>query len=147
MMKGATPSASGSMPEHDMGHGGVAAMRHFVDLARIDAALSTDGLGELVERLVGQLGQPLECPNVHHDGADARDHVGAEGLLLVEHRVHRDGRAGREVEQRRDDRRRAEVEGDGEVAFGGVAGLHRDQDVIDDNGGHLVVVRAQHRAE
>src|ERR671916_353369 len=50
----------------------------------------------------------IERGVVHHRGRDARDHVGAERLLAVEHRLDRSGRAGLEVEQRRDHRRRAE---------------------------------------
>ena len=57
-----------------------------------------------------------EHRRVHHRGRDAADDVGAVGLLAVEDRAHGDGRAGREVEQRRDDRRRAEVERDAEHA-------------------------------
>ena len=49
---------------------------------------------------------------VHHRRRDPRDHVGAERLLRVEDRAHRLRLAGLEVEQRRDDGRRAEVEGD-----------------------------------
>ena len=56
--------------------------------------------------------QPAQRRRVEHRRADPRDHVAAERLLLVEHRGHRDRRAGDQVEQRRDHRGRAEVEGD-----------------------------------
>ena len=78
MMNGATPKRLGVDAEHDVGHGRVAGEGDLVDLRRAHAALLADGLRQLVERLVGEPGQPLERPVVHHDRADARDHVGAE---------------------------------------------------------------------
>jgi len=48
----------------------------------------------------------LERRRVEHRCRDARDHVRAERLLRVEDRAHRDGLAGLEVEQRRNDCRR-----------------------------------------
>ena len=67
-------------------------------------------------------------------------------LLLVEHRLHRQRRTGRQVEQRRDHSCRPEVERDGESAPCRVAWLEVDQYVVYDHSGHFVVVFAQHRA-
>ena len=88
---------------------------------------------------MGERGEPAERVGVHHRRADPGDHVGAEGLLGVEQGRDGDRGAGREVEQGRDDGRRAEVEGDAEEARGGVAGLDVDEHVVDDHGGDGVV--------
>ena len=98
--------------QHQRGHRGVARERRFVDVQRVDAALAADLLGELGQRLVRGVAQPAEGGRVHHRRADPGDHVAAEGLLLVEHRGHRDRGAGDQVEQRGHHRGGAEVEGD-----------------------------------
>ena len=72
--------------EGDLGHRGVARDGHLVDLARVDPGLGAHLRGELGQRLVGQLLQLLEGVRVEHRGADPADDVGAEGLLVVEHR-------------------------------------------------------------
>ena len=102
--------------ERELRHRHVAAQRDLVDLARVDAGLGAHLLGELRERLLRAGLQRVERALVHHRRADARDHVGAERLLAVEHRAHRGRRARLEVEQRRDHRGRAEVVGDREAA-------------------------------
>ena len=91
--------------------------------------------------------QPLERVLVQHDRRDPGDHVRAERLLLVEDRAHRLRQPRLEVEQRRDDGRRAQVEGDRVAAAARVAGFHVDQQVVGEDGGHLPVGRAQHAAE
>ena len=80
----------------------------------------------------------LERAVLDHGRRDAGDHVGAVGVLAVQARVHRERLARRQVEQRRDDRRRAEIEGEGVTALGRVAGLDRDQLVVDDDRSHVV---------
>ena len=54
--------------------------------------------------------QDAECVGIEHRRADARDHVGAERLLPVQDRAHRERLAGLEIEQRRDHSRRSEIE-------------------------------------
>ena len=83
--------------------------------------------------------QRLERARVEHRGADARDHVRAERLLQVQDRAHRERLSRLEIEQRGDDRGRAEIECDRVAALRGVAGLDVDQQVVDDHGGHLPV--------
>ncbi len=91
--------------------------------------------------------QPPERVRVHHRRGDPRDHVGAERLLLVQHRAHRGRLARLEVEQVRDDGRRAEVEREREPARGRVARLDLDQLVVAEDGGHLPVGVAERPAE
>ena len=74
--------------------------------------------------------QAAERVCVEHRGGDAGDHVRAEGLLPVEDGRHGCGLAGLEVEQRRNDCRRAEVECNRVAARRCVAGLDGDQDVV-----------------
>ena len=120
--------------QRELGHRRVAGERDLVHLVRLDAALLADLLRQPVERLVREPLQALEGRVVEHRRGDARDDVGAERLLAVQHRRDGDGRAGREVEQRRDDGRGAEVEGDAVAALGRVAGLDVDQQVVDQHG-------------
>ena len=99
--------------ERELRHRRVAAERDLVDLLGLDARL----LAHLARRARRASPARASCSvaervGVHHRRRDARDHVGAVGLLAVEHRAHRERLAGLEVEQRRDDRRRAEVERD-----------------------------------
>ena len=75
---------------------------------------------------------------------DARDDVGAVGLLAVEHRVHRGRGAGGQVEQGGDDGGGAEVEGDRVAGAGGVAVLDVDQQLVDDDRRDLEVAAPQH---
>ena len=75
-----------------------------------------------------------------------RDHVAAEGLLLVEHGGHRDRGAGDQVEQGRDDRGRAEVEGDARSATPVVSpGSTSIRVSSTDDRGHLEVGRCRRR--
>ncbi len=69
------------------------------------------------------------------------------GCWRVEHRAHRLRLPGLEVEQRRDDRRRAEVERERVPRRGRVARLDVDEQVVADDRGHLPVRLAQRRAE
>ncbi len=128
----------------ELGHRGVAGQRDLVDLGRVDLSLLADLAGQLVQRGVGGGGQPAQGLGVDHRRADPGDDVAAERLLLVEHRAHRDRRAGCQVEQGRDHRGRAEVEGDRVAALRGVTRLHVDQDVVDDDRGEAEVVVPQH---
>ena len=99
--------------ERERGHRGVAGDGDLVDLGRVDAALArTPRAASSASVSCAAALQPVERLGVHHRRADPGDHVAAERLLLVEHRAHRDRRAGGQVEQRRDDGRGAEVEGD-----------------------------------
>ena len=147
MMNGATPSGSGSMPSTQRGHRRVAGDRHLVDVGRVDAALGADLDRQRGQGLRRRALQPAEGLGVHHRGADPGDHVAAERLLLVEHRGHRDRRAGGDVEQGGDHGGGAEVEGDGVLRLRGVARLDVDQRLVDDHGGDLEVGRAQHRRQ
>ena len=79
--------------ERELRHRHVAAERDLVDLAGVDARLRADLLGQLRERLLRALLERVERALVHHRRRDARDHVGAERLLAVEHRAHRGRRA------------------------------------------------------
>ncbi len=133
--------------QHQRGHRGVAGQRHLVDLVRLDPGLGEHLAGQLGQRRLRQVPEPLRGVGVHHRGADPGDHVGAEGLLLVEHRGDRGRRAGRGVDQRGHDRGGAEVEGDREPARGGVAGLDVDERLVDDHGGDLVVGLPQHAGQ
>ncbi len=134
-------------PERELRHRHVAAERDLVDLARVDARLGADLLGELRERLLRARLERVERALVHHRRADPGDHVGAERLLAVEHRADRGGRPGLEVEQRRDDRRRPEVEGDREAPRGRVARLDVDQLFVADHRGDVPVGAPEDAAE
>ena len=140
------PQGSRVDTEHYVGHGGVAGEGDLVDLRRRDASLLADRDGQLVEGLVRETREPVERARLQHDGADTRDHVRAEALLLVEHRLHRERGASGQIQQRRDHRRRPEVERDGEHAPGRVPRLDSDENVVDDHGRHLVVARSKHAA-
>ncbi len=133
--------------ERDVGHRRVAGERDFVDLPRSHARLLTDGKSQLGERLVCSRAEPVERAVVQHDARDAGYDVGAERLLPVEHRVHSQGRAAREVEQGGDHRRRTEVVRDREQPLGRVAGLDVYEHIVDDHGSGLVPRFAQHRAD
>ena len=69
------------------------------------------------------------------------------GCCMFRIELHRRRLARLEVEQRRDDRRRAEVERDREAACRRVAGLDVDQHVVDEDGGDLPVGARSVRAE
>ena len=125
--------------ERDLDHRLVAGDDDLVDLGRIDAAFGAHLVGELLQRLVRVRPQHVERAVVHHDRRDPRDHVGAEGLLRVQDRLHRLRLAGLEVEQRRDDRRRPEIERDRVAAAARVALLDVDQQVVGEHGGDLPV--------
>ena len=120
-----------------MGHRGVARQRDLVDLARSTPPSSHTSPVSWSSACVGERAEPVQRVRVHHRGADPGDHVGAVGLLRVEHRRHRDGGAGGQVEQGGHDGRRAEVEGDAEPALGRVARLDVDEHVVHDHRGHL----------
>ena len=133
--------------ERDLDHRLVAGDDDLVHLGRIDAALRAHLVGQLLQRLVRVPLQHLERVVVHHDRRDPRDHVGAERLLRVQDRLHRLRLPGLEVEQRRDDGRRAEIERDRVAAAARVALLDVDQHVVGEHGGHLPVRAAQRAAE
>ena len=111
-VNGAIDSGSGIDAERDLDHRLVAGDDDLVHLGRIDVRLGAHLVGELLERLVRVPLEPLERVVVHHDRRDPRDHVRAERLLRVQDRPHRLRLSGLEVDERRDDGRRAEVEGD-----------------------------------
>ena len=134
-------------PERELGHRHVADDDDLVDVGRRDARLLADLARELGERLVRARLERAERAVVEHRGRHARDDVGAVRLLAVEHRRHRGGRAGLEVEQRRDHRRRPEVERDRVAARGRVAGLDADQHVVAHHGGDVEHRLAQDLAE
>ena len=95
MTNGATPSGSGSMPSASAVIVALPATRDLVDLAPASTLALGAHLGrQLGQRLVRGRGQPAERVGVHHRRADPGDHVAAERLLRVEHRAHRDRRAG-----------------------------------------------------
>src|SRR6266568_6783040 len=60
-----------------------------------------------------------------------------ERLLHVEDRAYGPGLAGLEVEQRRDHSRRSEIERERVATAAGVPCLDVDQQVVDEDGGHL----------
>ena len=141
------PSGSGSMPSTRWVMVALPATRDLVNLIRLDVASGADRLRQLGQGLLGQLLQLVQGARVHHGGADPGDHVGAERLLLVQRGLHRHRGAGGQVEQGGHHRGGAEIEGDTEPAAGGVAGLDRDEHVVDDHRGDLVVRLAQRPAE
>ena len=138
MMNGAMPSGSGSMPS-----------TRWVMVALPASATSYTSAGSAPPsahtsaaspaRVSGQGPQPVQRRRVQHGRADPADHVRAERLLRVEHGRHRGRGPGGQVEQRRDHRRRAQVERDAEPAGRGVPGFHADQHVVHDHRGDLVV--------
>ena len=134
-------------PERQLRHRHVAAHRDLVDLLRRDACLLA-GLGrDLGERGMHARAQLPECRRVEHCRGDARDHVAAERLLLVEHRAHRHRLAGLEVEQRDNHSGGADIERGREAATAGIAGLDVDHLLVDDHGGHREPGRPQHAAQ
>ena len=130
--------------EGQRGHGRVPRERDLVDLFRLDVSLAADFLGELLKGLAGQPAEALQRVGVEHRARDARDDVGAERLLTVEHRSHRHRRARRQVEQRGDRGRRPEVERDRMEALGRVARLDVDQELVGHDARHLVRRLAKH---
>ena len=134
-------------PERDLHHRDVAAHRDLVDLARRHVGVGEDLGGQLGHRLVGAGLQRPEGLIVHHRRRDAGDHVGAEGLLAVEHRAHGRRLAALEIEQRRHHRRGPEIEGDGKAPGGRVPGLDIDQLVVDHDRGDVEVRAAQGAAQ
>ncbi len=130
-------------PERELRHRRVAGERHLVDLAGVDLALLADLLGELLQGLAREVAQALERGRIEHRGRDARDHVGAEGLLAVQPRAYGERRAGGEIEQRRDDGCRSEVERDRVAAIGRVARLDVDEEVVHDDARDAEVRLAQ----
>ena len=89
----------------------------------------------------------VQRSRIEHRRADPRDHIRAERLLGVENRAHRGRLAGLEVEQRRDAGGGAEVVRDRVAARRRVAGLDVQQQVVDDDRGHIPVRVAQCLAE
>ena len=133
--------------ERDLRHRGVAGEHNFVDLIGAHTAGFEHLEGQLGERLVGEVAELRERVGVHHRRGDAADHIGTEGLLLVEHAADRDRRAGVEIEQVGDHGRGAKVDRHREAATRGVARLDSDQLVVGDHGGDLEVGGAQRFAE
>ena len=130
-------------PQRKLDHRHVAGDDDLVDLRRVDARFLADLLSQGRERLVRLGSEHGECALIEHRGADSRDHVCTERLLRVQDRAHRCGLPGLEVEQRRDASRRTEVIGDGVAPFRRVAGLDVDQQIVDDDRGHVPVGLAQ----
>ena len=130
-----------------MDHRRVARDGDLVDLRRVDGGLAARLEGELVHRLVREVLELLEGGRIEHDGADAADDIGAERLLLVQHGCDSRRGAGRQVEEGRDDGRRAEIECDAEEPRGRVARLHRHEAIVDDDSGELPVARARNRGQ
>ena len=129
--------------ERQLRHGGVARERHLVHLRRIDSALLAHLADQLLQRLARERAEALERLRVEHRRGDPGDHVGAEGLLLVQHRTHRHRRAGRDVEQSGNDGRGAQVERDRVRDTRRITGLDVDQEVVGDNARDLPVRLAQ----
>ncbi len=134
-------------PEGDLRHRGVASEHDFVDLIGAHVAGFEHFESQLGERLVGEVAELRERVGVHHRRGDAADHIGTEGLLLVEHAADRDRRAGVEIEQVGDHGRGAKVDRHREAATRGVARLDGDQLVVGDYGGDLEVGGAQRLAQ
>ena len=147
MMNGATASGSGSIPSTSWVIVWLPHRTDLVHLGRIDTRLGADLPREQAEGLLGAGLQRIQRVGIHHRGRHPRDHVGAVGLLTVEHRAHRQRLAGAQVKQRRHHRGRAEVVGDGIAAVGGVAGLDVDQGVVHHHRGDLEVGAAKQRRE
>ncbi len=133
--------------ERDVRHRGVASDRDLGNIGRIGLRLRAHLSSQLPQGFPGERAQRAQRAGIEHRCADPGDHVGAERLLLVQHRRHCERRPGTEVEQRRDDCCGAEVEGDAEQLPGRVASLHVDEHVVDDDRGDLEVGRAQPAAE
>ena len=132
MMNGATPIGSGSIPSASWVIVAFPASATSYTSRGVDASVLADLVGELLQRLAGEPAQPLQRLGVEHRRRDARDHVGAERLLLVEHRSHCDGRPRADVEECGDDRGRTEIERDPVQPLARVARLDVDQEVVDD---------------
>ena len=133
--------------EEELHHRRVAGDGDLVDVGRGDRCLVADLRHQLGDRLLRKRAQAGETLGVHHRGRDAADDVSAEGLLLVEHRTHRDGCAGGDIHERGDDGGGAEIHGDGVRRARRVSGLDGDERVIDDDGGHLPVGSAHDATE
>jgi hypothetical protein len=116
--------------ERDLGHRDVPAHHHLIDGLGVDARLGAHLAGQQVERLLGAGLERLERVGVEHGCRYPRDHVRAERLLTVQHRPHGQRLAGVQIQQRRDDRRRPEIEGDRVPPLGGVARLHVDHELV-----------------
>ena len=132
--------------QQQVGHDRVAADRRVGDLAGVHAA----ALGHLVDQAVdgaqharAQFLQALRGAGV----VDPADHVQAAGDLVVVVALRRDDLGDRQVDQLHGDRRGADVNGDGIMPEGGVAGLDVDDveppGVAHEGGGHLALGRAQ----
>ena len=124
-------------PERELHHRHVAAHGDLVDLARAPPRPPRTPRRPARQRLVRARAQGAERALVHHRRRDPGDHVGAVGLLAVEHRARRGRLPGLEVEQRRHHGRRPEVEGDREAPGGRVAGLDVDQLLVADDRGDV----------
>ena len=131
-------------PQRELGHGRVPRERDLVDLAGVDASELADLVGELLQRRAGEPAQAFQRVRVEHRRGDARDHVGAERLLLVEHRPHRDRRPRADVEECGDDRGGTEVECDPVELLARVTRLDVDQEVVDDHTGDAEGRFAEH---
>ena len=125
--------------EREVDHCRVARDGDLVDLRRVDGSLGARLEGKLVHCLVREVLELLEGGRIEHDGADAADDIGTERLLLVQHGCDSRRGAGRQVEEGRDDGRRAEVECDAEEPRGRIARLNGDEPIVDNDSGQLPV--------
>ena len=144
---GATPNGSGSMPRTSAVIVALPATATSYTSAGSTSASAQTPAVRLGQGRVRGRAEPVEGVGVEHRGADPRDHVAAEGLLPVEHRVHGQRGAGAEVEEGGHHGRGAEVEGDRETAVGGVTRLDVDEGLVHDDRGHPVVARTQDRRQ
>ena len=133
--------------ERQLHHRHVPADGDLVDLLGGHLGLGQHLGGQLRHRLVRAVAQLSHRLGIHHRRRDPGDHVGAEGLLAVEHRTDRGRLAGVQVQQRRHHRRRAQIKRDREPPGRRVAGLQRDQLPVTDDRGHVEERCAQHPAE
>ena len=113
-------------PQEQVGHGGVAGDGELVDLALLHAVALLQLLEQVVDRLDGELLQPLE-PVLALGVDDAADDVVAAGDLLVVGARGVDDAAGGEIDEVGDHGGGAEVDGDPQARLGEGRRVHAQQ--------------------
>jgi hypothetical protein len=129
--------------ERDVSHRRVPSDGDLGDVGCLGSGLAAHFTGELGECLLREPAEGAKRARIEHRGAYPGNDIGAERLLLVEHRRDGERRSGSEIKQCGDDGRGAEVKRYAQQAIRGVAGLDVDEYVVDYHGGHLEVRAAQ----
>ena len=122
-------------------HHRVADERGLIDAVRTHVGGLQAARGDAAYGIQDRPVQPLDELRTAHRGAHAADHVAAVDVLAVDVRCHGDLLPGRQVHERADHRRGADIEGQAVRLAGGIPSLDRYHPVARDHHGYALADR------